>query len=249
MRLPPIQAHAEPGLAVVVPTLDEARALPRLLARLLSAQIPTDDRADEVIVADGGSRDATLALAASAAGATVLRAPRGRGAQLAEGARASTRDLLLFLHADCVPADGALRALREAFRNPQVSIAALHQRIEAAGWFYRLVERAADARCRRGMVYGDSGLALRRTAYLEAGGFRPLRLFEDVDFSRRLGRVGRVHLVEGATLLVSARRWQREGALRCTLRNWILRASYALGVSPERLARHYGEHSRAESRE
>jgi len=226
-----------------VPTLDEAAALPRLLGRLREA-VGERDRADRVVVADGGSRDGT-AERARELGAEVVAAPRGRGPQLAAGARAlgrtasSARDLLLFLHADTVPDEGALAAVRRAFGDPDVVATGMVQRIEGRRRIYRLIERAADFRVRRlGLVYGDSGLAVRGSAYDAVGGFRDLALFEDVDLSRRLRRAGRVRLVHDARLWVSARRWEEEGALRRTLRNWILTAGYAAGVHPDRLARH-----------
>ena len=227
-------------LGVVVPTLDEAEILPALLTRLFEGAEP-DDRADVVVVADGGSRDGTPALARRL-GALVVTAPRGRGAQLAAGAASCESEIVLFLHADCVPAAGALAALRRAFRDPGLWAAAMSQRIGARGAFYRLVERAADARVRRGMVYGDSCLAVRRAAYVAAGGFRPLPLFEDVDLAKRLRRVARPRLVEEARAVVSPRRWQREGPLACTLRNWALRLLYEAGVAPAHLTRLYPPH-------
>jgi hypothetical protein len=55
--------------------------------------------------------------------------------------------------------------------------------------------------------------------------------------------VARPRLVRAARLIVSPRRWQREGPLRATLRNWILRAAYACGADPARLARRYAPHA------
>lgn len=225
-----------PTLGVVVPTLNEALLLPRLLERLARGT-GAEDRADEVVVVDGGSRDDTPRLAR--AGATVLAAERGRGPQLAAGAAALASDVLLFLHADSLPRPGALAAVRAAFRDPAVGATAMRQRIERGGAFYRCVEACADLRARLGLVYGDSGLAVRRDLYEAVGGFRPLPLFEDVDLSRRLGARARVRLVAGAELGVSARRWEREGALRCTLRNWMLSLAFLAGADPARLARRY----------
>jgi len=229
------------AIGVVIPTLDEVARLPRLLSRLLGADVDAPDRADEVVVADGGSGDATGALAREH-GARVVAAPRGRGAQLAAGAECVTADVLLFLHADCVPEPGALAVLRRAFADPVLDATAMRQRIAAPGAFYRLVEAAANARSRRGMVLGDSGLAVRRDLYHALGGFRSIGMFEDVELSRRLRRRCRVRYLAEARLSVSARRWQHEGALRCTMRNWVLRALYGAGVGPERLARFYPPH-------
>jgi rSAM/selenodomain-associated transferase 2 len=226
-------------LAVIVPTLDEAGNLPRLFASLAGADAP-----EQLIVVDGGSTDGTPEVA-SAGGATVLSAPRGRGAQLQAGGRAATADLLLFLHADTHVGPGALAALRAAFADPRVIATGMRQRIAADGRFYRLVAGAADRRVRRGRVYGDSGLCVRRADYEAVGGFRPLPIFEDLDLSKRLRARGRIALVAGAELTISPRRWKGEGALRRTLWNWILTFAWKAGVDPARLVRHYPAHRAA----
>jgi rSAM/selenodomain-associated transferase 2 len=231
-------------LAVVIPTLDEAGSLPRLFASLgwsSGAGAPPDgdpDAPDAVVVADGGSRDATVAVA-RAHGAQVLAARRGRGSQLAAGARLAPAELLLFLHADARVLPGSLARLRAAFDAPDLVAAGMRQRIDARALIYRAIERAADLRTSLGRVYGDSGLAVRRSAYEAAGGFADLPLFEDLDLARRLRPLGRVALVEGAVVEVSARRWREEGVARRTLMNWLLTAGFWLGVDPARLERHY----------
>jgi len=224
-----------------MPTLDERARIAPQLERLLRAT-SADDRADEVRIGDGGSVDGTCE-AALALGALVVAGERGRGRQLAAAARGATSDVLLFLHADNRLPLGALAAVRRAFADPALQVAALSQRIDAPGWFFRAVERAADARARRGMVYGDSTLIVRRALYEQLGGFAPLELFEDVEFSRRLRRVARARVLDEARVLVDARRWRAEGPLRATLRNWSLRMAYELGVAPSVLARWYKVHA------
>ncbi len=231
----PVADAAE--IAVVIPTLDEERCLPRLLDGLAAAEARGEARL-EICVSDGGSRDGTVACA-ERAGARVVFGAAGRGTQLAAGAAAARAALIVFLHADTLPGPGALAALRDALGERDASAAGMRQRIEAPGRFYRCVERAANARVRRGMVYGDSGLAVRRSAYDAVGGFGTQPIFEDVDLTRRLRRYGRVELVEAAELLISARRWESEGKLRRTLMNWSLQAGYYLGVDPARLVRYY----------
>lgn len=227
-----------PKLAVVVPTWNEERLLPRLAARLLAADDPRD-RADHVVVSDGGSTDATRRLAREA-GCDVVVGERGRGAQLARGAEAARGDLLWFLHADTRPRPGALAALRCAFEDPSCGAVGCRQRIEDDAPIFRWIERASDLRVRRfGSVYGDAGLCLRRELYDEVGGYRPLPVFEDLDLSRRVRRRVRPRLVPDAVLDVSSRRWRRDGALLRTVRNWMLTVAWRAGARPERLARHY----------
>ena len=62
---------------------------------------------------------------------------------------------------------------------------------------------------------------------------------EDVDFVRRLRKLGRLALLPG-TAWTSARRWEEGGVLRRTLVNWSVLALFALGRPPERLLRLYG---------
>lgn len=232
-----------PTLGVGICTLNEERALPRLLSRLLQT-VDVNDRPLRVVVADAGSTDGTVA-AAKRMGAEVLDAGRGRGVQLAAAAEAlqggeAAPEVMLFLHADCIPRTGSLTELRRAFlgRGPRHA-AALRQTVVAEGRVWRWIERAANARARRGMVYGDSGLAVTPELYRAAGGFPAWPLFEDVALSKAIRRLQDIELVETATLAISARRWQEEGVVRCTTRNLLLRIAFECGVPPERLAGWY----------
>ena len=239
-------------LSVVVPTLDERETLPGLFDSLDAAAsrlASVDARLDGVCVVDGGSGDGTAEIAAER-GAHVLAAPRGRGSQLRAGAAHAaaagasesdgSRHVLVFLHADMRIDEGALASVVDAFRANDWCAAGMRQRVAGSRRAYRWIERAADARVRRGMVYGDSGLCVRRRAYESVGGFRAQPIFEDVDLSRRLRRHGRVGLIEGARLEIAARRWERDGIVRRSVANWCLTAAYLAGVSPERLAGFYG---------
>ncbi|MEQ1895099.1 MAG: TIGR04283 family arsenosugar biosynthesis glycosyltransferase, partial [Planctomycetota bacterium] len=222
-----------PRFSVVVPTLEEAANLPELWAALRAQGEPFQG-----IVSDGESRDGTAALAREL-GAEVVRGPRGRGAQLARGAARARGELVLFLHADTRLAPGALTALARAFEDPALVASGMRQRIDHPARFYRLVERAADRRVRRGWVYGDSGLCVRREALVRVGGVPELALFEDLELSRRLRGLGKIALVSEAELVISARRWERDGRIRRTLANWGLTVLWFLGVPPAALARAY----------
>lgn len=221
------------ALSIVVPTWNEAAGLPALAASLAA-----QGRAHEWVVSDGGSPDGTAELA-ERLGARVVRGPRGRGGQLARGAAAARGALLLFLHADARLAPGALAALDEAFLDPRVIATGMRQVVEHEARFYRWIERAADRRVTLGWVYGDSGLCVRRSAYERVGGFRDLAVFEDLDLSARLRRAGAIRLVRAAEVRCSPRRWEREGRLRRTVKNWGLTLLWAAGVDPGRLARYY----------
>ncbi len=219
----------QPRISVVIPCLDEQELLPAALASVR-------EEADELLVVDGGSRDASPALAL-AAGAVLLHAPPGRGGQLRAGAERARGDWLLFLHADTRLEAGWADDLRAL--PPPVVGGAFRLAIDAPGWGPRLLEQAVDLRTRLlGLPYGDQALFARRSAYDAAGGFGPLPLMEDVDFVRRLRRQGPPAWLRRRAL-TSARRLRRHGLAGATLRNWRVLACYLLGVSPERLVHLY----------
>jgi len=219
-------------LTAIIPTLNAAETLGRTLAALAGT-------VDAVIVADGGSTDATRGIAA-AAGARVIAAPRGRGPQLAAGTEAATTAWLLVIHADTRPGPGWREAAAAFMTDPA--------RAGQAGYFRfalddtapqaRRLERAVAWRCRvLGLPYGDQGLLIRRDVLARLGGFRPIPIMEDVDLARRIGRAGLVGLE--ADFVTSAARWRAEGWWARSARNLACLALWFAGVPPGRIARVY----------
>ena len=136
-----------------------------------------------------------------------------------------------------------MASVRRAFgADPGLVAGALRQRIDHPARIYRSIERMADRRVGWGWIYGDSGLVCRRETYDAVGGFRAQPIFEDLDLSRRLKRSGAVRLVPGAQITVSPRRWEMEGAVKRTIKNWCLTLAWVAGVAPERLVRFYAPH-------
>ncbi len=218
-------------ISVIIPTLNEAGCLPQTL-RSVRAESPF-----EIIVVDGGSTDATCRMASQAD--LLLHSPPGRAVQMNHGAAHARGDVLLFLHADCTLEAGALRAAERGLGKPGVAAGCYRMTVTDPGLIYRLIDSCATARVRlAGLIYGDQGLFVERIRFGRIGGFPPLRLMEDVFISKRLRCEGRI-IVAPSRVFVSPRRWQRQGVLRQTLRNWTLTALAAGGVHPDRLAAFY----------
>jgi rSAM/selenodomain-associated transferase 2 len=217
-------------LSLVIPVLDAAAALPGCLAALDEGRRAGLVR--EVVVADGGSRDATAATAA-ALGARVVDAPTGRGIQLAAGAAAASAPWLLFLHADTLLEAGWSARVAEFIADPRNGQRAgyFRLRFDDGDVAARRLERIVGLRCRwLGLPYGDQGLLLSRRFYDALGGFRALPLMEDVDLVRRIGRRRLAAIAVAAT--TSAVRYRREGYGRRMLRNAACLGLYYLGLPP-----------------
>jgi rSAM/selenodomain-associated transferase 2 len=227
-----------PPLSVIIPTLDAAAALPATWTAL--AEGAEQGLIREILVADGGSRDPTAALAVRH-GARVVAAPRGRGVQLAAGGAAAAGAWLLFLHADTRLAPGwaaAVAAFIAADGNEERA-GYLRFRLDDASAAARRVEAVVAWRCRvLALPYGDQGLLIAAPVYRAIGGFRPLPLMEDVDLIRRLGRRRLVALEVDA--VTSAARYRQGGYVRRPLRNLGCLTLYFLGLPPHVLVRLYG---------
>jgi len=216
-------------LSVVIPALDAAESLHCTLAALGRV---------EIVVVDGGSQDATVAVA-RVHGARVVAASRGRGIQLAAGVAATRGEWLLLLHADTVLAPG-WRAAAEAHMESGAGRAAYFRFVlDSADPRARPLERRVAMRCRAlGLPYGDQGLLISRALLDAVGGVRPLPLMEDVDLVRRLGRARLAALPVDA--VTSAARWEQHGWRWRSLRNLGCLALWFAGVPPRTIARLYG---------
>jgi GT2 family glycosyltransferase len=158
------------------------------------------------------------------------------------GARATSGELLLFLHGDTRLAPGALPALRQAMRDPRVVGGTFTLRFEPDTPLLRCYAWCTRLRW-RAFHYGDQGIFVRRAVFETLGGFAEVPLMEDVDFLARLARAGRTTLVPHP-VTTSARRFHRHGVVRQQLLNVALVGLYSLGVPPARLAHWYEQTSR-----
>ena len=216
-------------LSVIVPALDEAAGIGATLASLASLRA----RGHEVIVADGGSADATREIATPLADQVIV-APRGRARQMNAGAAAASGDALLFLHADTrLPADADRLVLDSLRENPwgRFDVA-----IEGRSTMLPLIACLMNLRSSlSGIATGDQAIFVRRDAF---PGFPEIALMEDVAFSKAMKRRSPPACLR-QKVVTSGRRWEERGPWRTMLLMWRLRLEYFLGVAPDELARRY----------
>ena len=195
-------------ISVVIPTLNESEQIADTIA-----SVPTDENV-EVIVADGDSEDDTAARA-TAAGARVIEAPRGRGPQMNAGAQEATGDVLLFLHADTrLPFDALASIRRVLSRRTRVVGGAFRFRTDGRGFFYAFSRIGVNLRSFFfGLPFGDQAIFVRRADFEALSGYRDLKACEDLDLVRRLKRRGRVVLLRPFATS-SSRKWEQHGRWR-----------------------------------
>ena len=216
-----------------MPVLDEAGRLEQALATVLG-------HACQVVVVDGGSIDDSIAIA-TAAGATVVRSPRGRALQMNAGADALAPgwQAVLFRHADTrLPSDWAA-SVREAL-HAGAAWGRFDVRLQSGHPVLALVGAMMNRRSRlSGICTGDQAIFISTAAWRDSGGYPSIRLMEDIAISARLKRCAGAPAALRGPVAVSARRWESHGVWRTIWTMWSLRLRYFLGESPDSLHRRY----------
>jgi len=224
-------------LSIVIPVLNEAGGI----EEALDALTPLRARGVEVVVADGGSSDATVALARPLADVVTV-APRGRGAQMNAGTAAARGDVLLFLHADTRLPTDADALIRDRFAGSGCASRRFWGRFDAriagAHPLFPIIAAAMNLRSRlTGIATGDQAIFMSRAAF--GPGFPDIALMEDIAMTKRLKRIGPPLCIASA-VVTSGRRWEKHGVIKTILFMWWLRLAYFLGANPAWLARSYG---------
>ena len=217
-------------LSIVIPALNEAGNL----ARLLPCVLATCPQA-EVIVVDGDSADGTRDVISRFPRVRFLASARGRARQMNAGARAAQGANLLFLHADTILPPGTQAVILEALADPGVVGGRFDVRFDSERPIFRIIAALMNLRSRfSGISTGDQALFVRRRTFEDLGGYADIPLMEDIEFTGRLKRRGRLAALR-TRVTTSARKWEREGVLRTILLMWILRLFYFVGADPARL--------------
>jgi len=174
---------------------------------------------------------------AEAHDATVLRAPRGRAAQMNHGAEAASGGIYLFLHADTLLPPEGFSVIRRT----------LEKSAATSGTFRLTFDRSTPllqfyAWCTRWrwirICFGDRGLFVRRSAFEAVGGYPDWPLFEDLELADRLHDHGGFRFLD-TPVVTSARRFERVGTLKQQVRNVYLWFHYMVGTDPERVTHLY----------
>lgn len=229
-------ATTPPRFSLIVPVYHEGRTINALLAHVRRLQ---GKERCEIIVVEGSARGDTLTAIQGHEVISLIAAP-GRAAQMNAGAAIARGEILIFLHADTeLPLD-ALPRIETLMGKPHYVGGAFDLRIQSSRVVFLLIAAVASWRSRLTRIpYGDQALFIRRTLFERLGGFKEIPLMEDIELMQRIKKAGGKIGFISEPVRTSARRWEEEGIIYCTIRNLVLSTLYYMGVSPHRLARFY----------
>ncbi|MBW2637883.1 MAG: TIGR04283 family arsenosugar biosynthesis glycosyltransferase, partial [Deltaproteobacteria bacterium] len=222
--------------SIIIPVINEGATINRAIDHLEGFG---GQYSFECIVVDGSKNGETLK-EIKKRGVKKLISPKGRGGQMNKGASVAAGEIFLFLHADTKLPEGALDHIATVMKNNRYVGGAFDLEIASENSLLRLIEKAASIRSRITRIpYGDQAIFIRRSFFENLGGFKEIPIMEDVDLMRRIKKKKCPIYITRKRVRTSPRRWEEEGIIYATLRNWSLMILYLMGMKPEKLARFY----------
>ncbi len=220
-------------ISIIVPVHNEEKIIKQFLSSF------SYNYSLEVIVVDGQSSDQSKEFAKSFP-IKVVKGIKNRAQQMNSGARAAKGDILLFLHADCLIENDSLNKIVQALNNGYIG-GCLSQKIDSPKLIYRFIEVSGNIRARLFKIfYGDQAIFVRKDIFLRIKGFDNVDLFDDVLFSKKLNKMGKVCVLNDK-VYSSCRRWARQGIIKTTLINWLLSLGFFIGIAPHILKKIYND--------
>lgn len=223
-------------ISIIIPVINEQAVINQTIENLYQQQF---SGVLEVVVVDGSKDKGTIDRILNPEVIPLSSLP-GRGQQMNAGAKIASGEILLFLHCDTELPEKALEKVQETLKNPSIKAGAFDLSIDGKGIGFRMIETFASIRSRMTRIpYGDQAIFIRKNCFFELGQYRNIPIMEDVDLMRRIkeGR-GKIRILN-CSASTSPRRWEKEGKIYCTLRNWVLIFLFLLGSKPEKLAAFY----------
>lgn len=231
----------KPEISIIIPVLNEPEIIQKTLEHLA---LQSAEKTIEIVVVDADPDERTLKTIhlenSSNLRLKAATSAKGRGIQMNRGAELASGPVLLFLHADTSLPEGGIDAILSTLQNPDLMGGAFDLGIRSSRWGYRIIEKVATVRSRMTRLpYGDQAIFLRKDYFQSIGGFSPIPIMEDVDIMQRIKKRGDAIEIIAKQVQTNPRRWEKEGLIFGTLRNWVLISLYLMGVSPHKLGKYY----------
>jgi rSAM/selenodomain-associated transferase 2 len=230
--------------SIIVPVFHEGERINHLLEYLNRLD---SEKNLEIIVVDGVQEKDTL-MAIHSNHVIKISSEKGRAKQMNAGASVANGEILIFLHVDTELPGQALKKIYSLIDQKAYVGGAFDLGIKSDRFIFKIVSTSASLRSRLSRIpFGDQAIFIRRDYFNQIGGYKEIPLMEEVELMRRIKKSGNKIRIFHDRVMTSPRRWEKEGVIYCTLRNWTLQALYFFGMSPDRLAGFYESDYRRQS--
>lgn len=232
--------------SIIVPVFHEGERINDLIDCLNRQD---SDKNFEIIIVDGCREKDTLG-AIHSKEVIKISSERGRAKQMNAGASMAKGEILIFLHADTELPIHALKKINSLIERKEYVGGAFDLGIKSDKFIFKVIGTLSSLRSRLNRIpFGDQAIFIRKEYFNKIGGYKEIPLMEDVELLRRIKKSGNKIWIFYDRVMTSPRRWEKEGIIYCTLRNWSLQTLYFLGISPHKLAIFYksDNHGRIEA--
>ena len=210
-------------ISIIIPVLNEEKALPRCLQNVMSQAGKL-----EIIVVDGGSSDKTSEIATSFSKVRLLTSERGRAVQMNTGANLARGEWLMFLHADTLLPGNAIQKVSALPDNESVVAGCFHQQFSGNHILLRAISWLHNWRCKHTRImYGDQCMFIRRSLFEQLGGFPETEILEDVMLSEAIVKTSRPLILDD-TVITDSRKFVQRGIFRSFTEIFIIMSCYEL---------------------
>jgi rSAM/selenodomain-associated transferase 2 len=222
--------------SIVVPVFHEAERINDLIESLNHSD---SGRNIEIIVVDG-SRERDTLTAIPTDRIVKISSKKGRAIQMNAGAFVAKGEILIFLHADTELPSRAIGKIHSLMERTDYVGGAFDLGIKSDKFIYKAIGILSSLRSRLSRIpFGDQAIFIRKEYFDRMGGYKEIPLMEDVELMRRVKKSGKKIRIFHDRVMTSPRRWEKEGVIYCTVRDWTLRILYFFGVSPYHLVKYY----------
>jgi len=227
------------NFSIIIPVFHESNIINSLIDDIRNTN---GNFTIEIIVVDGGDHKDTIKVITDQ-DVICITSMKGRGNQMNAGARIAQGSILVFLFADTKIPINMFYEIDKVIQTGSYLVGSFRLRIDSERLIYRILSRFINFRSIVTRVpYGDQCIFLKKEYFEKVGGYKDILLMEDVDLMRRIKRAGEKIYIIPTYVKTSRRRWEQEGIIKCTLRNWMIRALYYIGIQPDKLAKFYSPH-------
>jgi len=221
-------------VSIIIPVFNEP-----LISEFIDTLIKTISQdICEIIVVDIDTRDSIKHIKQKNIIKVISK--KGRANQMNEGVKYSTTNILLFLHADTILPSNAIEEIIGILKDTTIVAGAFDLSFDSNKYILKIISKIASLRSRLTKIpYGDQAIFIKKDIFNEIYGYKNIPLMEDVSLMRKLKQKNYKIFISNKKVITSAKKWDNQGILYTTVRNWTLLFLYFIGINPRKFVKYY----------